>query len=30
MKLSLLTALLQDHPDKQFRLVLPNQDAVPV
>ena len=30
MKLSLLTALLQDHPDKQFRLVLPNQDAVRV
>ena len=30
MKLSLLTSLLQAHPDKQFRLILPSRDAVPV
>ena len=30
MKLSVLHALLQTHRDKQFRLVLPNDSAVPI
>lgn len=30
MKLGSFKGLLQAHPDKQFRLVLPNQNAVPI
>lgn len=30
MKLSMLTELLQMHPNKQFRLVLPDNETVPV
>ncbi len=30
MKLSQFTSLLQDHPEKQFHLVLPGDHAVPV
>ena len=30
MKLNAFKNLLQSHPDKQFRLVLPSQNAVPV
>ena len=30
MKLSTFKALLRDHPEKQFRLVLPSKEAVPV
>lgn len=30
MKLSAFKALLRDHPEKQFRLVLPSTEAVPI